>query len=78
MMSGNEGGYTSAAASRGTKASQAKAKAAAEAKAVANGLKRGSVKGAGSNGSLKENKVAGVKEPAAKKAATGRVLRSRK
>lgn len=75
VASGNEGGYTSAA-SRGTKASQAKAKAAAEA--LANGLKRGGVKGAGSNGSLKENKVAGVKEPAVKKTATGRVLRSRK
>ncbi|TGZ80097.1 hypothetical protein EX30DRAFT_396661 [Ascodesmis nigricans] len=50
-------------------------------------LKRGGAKGAGgSNGSLKENKVAGVKEPAATKgrartnttSSAGRVLRSRK
>jgi hypothetical protein len=80
MVSGAEGGYTSGPASRGTKPSQANAKAAAAAAAAnaASGLKRGGVKGTGSNGSLKENKVAGVKEPAAKKATTGRVLRSRK
>ncbi|KAI5796636.1 hypothetical protein EDC01DRAFT_727643 [Geopyxis carbonaria] len=66
---------------RGTKSSQAKAKAAA----AAAGLKRGGVKGAGSNGSLKENRVAGVKEPTKigiQKEPTlggsGRVLRSRK
>lgn len=68
---------------RGTKALQTKTKATA---AVAtSGLKRGGVKGIGSNGSLKENRVAGVKEK--KVSATkskdltatgGRVLRSRK
>ncbi|RPB02399.1 hypothetical protein L873DRAFT_1673622 [Choiromyces venosus 120613-1] len=73
---------------KGTKSSQAKGKAAATTTNTANtGLKRGGVKGNPSSGSLKENKVAGVKEkPSSSKttkkeaAATtgGRILRSRK
>jgi hypothetical protein len=67
---------------RGTKSSQAKAKAAAVAAAESEknkGLKRGGVNNTGSNGSLKENRVAGVKKETASKAnGAGRVLRSRK
>lgn len=78
--------HENSAGIRGTKASQAKTKAVATV--VASGLKRGGVGGIGSNGSLKENRVAGVKEkqaPATKSvgdlttvATGGRVLRSRK
>lgn len=77
--------HENSAGIRGTKASQAKTKAVATV--VTSGLKRG-VGGIGSNGSLKENRVAGVKEkqaPATKSvgdltavATGGRVLRSRK
>jgi hypothetical protein len=69
---------------RGTKSSQAKAKAAAIAAAAESeknkGLKRGGgMNNTGSNGSLKENRVAGVKKETASKAnGAGRVLRSRK
>jgi len=64
------------------KNSPTKTKASPSAGASPNnttGLKRGGVKGTGSNGSLKENRVAGVKKDKAIKAANaGRVLRSRK
>ena len=73
---------------RGTKSSQARAKAAAAADSEKNkGLKRGggggggggSVNNTGSNGSLKENRVAGVKKDTTSKAGSAsRVLRSRK
>lgn len=70
---------------RGTKAPQTKAKATTAV--ITSGLKRG-VAAVGSNGSLKENRVAGVKEKQAPNtklagdltavATGGRVLRSRK
>ncbi|PWW79188.1 hypothetical protein C7212DRAFT_349160 [Tuber magnatum] len=73
---------------KATKSSQAKGKAAATmtTNTANTGLKRGGVKGNPSSGSLKENKVAGVKEKPSSKvtkkeaaAATGgRILRSRK
>ncbi|KAA8909013.1 Borealin N terminal-domain-containing protein [Sphaerosporella brunnea] len=62
---------------KGTKSSQARSKTGATNDAK--GLKRGNAgNGTGSNGSLKENRVAGVKKETAGKLATGRVLRSRK
>ncbi|CAZ81833.1 unnamed protein product [Tuber melanosporum] len=77
---------------KATKSSQAKGKAASTMTAntvnTANtGLKRGGVKGNPSSGSLKENKVAGVKEKPSSSKVTkkeaaaptgGRILRSRK
>ncbi|KAF8540910.1 hypothetical protein BDD12DRAFT_909075 [Trichophaea hybrida] len=75
-------GTAISAGMRGTKSSQAKAKAAAVAAAESEknkGLKRSGVNNTGSNGSLKENRVAGVKKETASKAnGAGRVLRSRK
>ncbi|KAF8251434.1 hypothetical protein K440DRAFT_658830 [Wilcoxina mikolae CBS 423.85] len=75
-------GTAVSAGMRGTKSSQAKAKAAAVAAAESEknkGLKRGGMNNTGSNGSLKENRVAGVKKETASKAnGAGRVLRSRK
>ncbi|KAI5857644.1 hypothetical protein BZA05DRAFT_470524 [Tricharina praecox] len=68
---------TQASGMRGTKSSKAKA-AAAIAAPEAKGLKRGGGGNTGSNGSLKENRVAGVKTETTGKVATGRVLRSRK
>jgi hypothetical protein len=63
------------ASTKGTKSSQAKTKATNDSK----GLKRGNANnGTGSNSSLKENRVAGVKKDSASKPSTGRVLRSRK
>jgi hypothetical protein len=72
------------AGAKGAKGAQAKTKTTIKANT---GLKRGGVKDNPSSGSLKENRVAGVREkPTASKAtkkettatAGGRVLRSRK
>ncbi|KAG0642632.1 Borealin N terminal-domain-containing protein [Tuber brumale] len=74
---------------KATKSSQAKGKAASTmtANTANTGLKRGGVKGNPSSGSLKENKVAGVKEKPSSSKVTkkeaaaptgGRILRSRK
>lgn len=75
--SSTETAGTQTSGMRGTKSSKAKAATAAAA-SEAKGLKRGGGGNTGSNGSLKENRVAGVKTETASKATTGRVLRSRK
>lgn len=76
------------AVNRGTKGSQSKPKNAAVA-STGSGLRRGGVKATGSNGSLKENRVEGIKKEvgsiikatkrdASASSSGGRVLRSRR